>query len=181
MYLLQTAAENLNTFAAWGQFLAAGITVFLLIRSTIQDSQIKKLTELIGKLNKANEINEERLEIERIASIKSRMPVFVIDYSHDHPDDMQVDIGLINVGLPFQYFETMNSSSNIYMFKNQGSEGSSTQPRIVRPVFNAGELLDDYEFEIVSTSEHGIKYSQKLVKRYAERPILLPPTEYSGN
>lgn len=90
MYLLQSATDNLNAFAAWGQFLAAGVTLFLLIKSTLQDSQIRKMTDMIDELRKQTGQLESQsitmrdsLALEQKQFRISQEPFFVIDKIND--------------------------------------------------------------------------------------------------
>lgn len=178
MYLLNATTDNIQAASAMVSGLLALITLWLAIRSKDQAKQIAELSGIAKQLADANEIQSEFLEIEMVATMKQRMPIFVIRKSVDFSNREIIQIEIQNVGLPHQYLHTFNHTPNIAKFLNSDTEAGSKYNPVINVHMNAGEDLDNYEFDVVSTSELGIQYVQRYKKTLGSKGRLLPPKAY---
>ena len=176
--MLSILTDNIQASAAIITGFLALITLWLAIRSKDQAKQIAELSQIAKQLADANEIQSEFLEIEMVATMKQRMPIFVIRKSADFRDNEIIQIELQNVGLPHQEINTLNGTPNILNFLNSDTDGTAKYNPVINVHMEPGENLDNYEFDVVSTSEHGILYVQRYKKKWGSRARLLPPKPY---
>ncbi|RZM21651.1 MAG: hypothetical protein EOO88_32165 [Pedobacter sp.] len=130
IFLLDASTDQLQAVATWGQFVVAIITLILAIRSLLQDSQIKKLTQIVNQLTTQTVVMQSRHELELELSKAQRQPIFRFEQEVKPMANYQTAILLRNVGMDARNITIHSNSKNLQKVNTTISASAAGEARL---------------------------------------------------